>query len=120
MGVHMLEDDSSDKALGDYGIIDGCMLTLIKRTAASVLTSSLDCTAKVWNAATGECVLTLSGHGDGVTSAVFSPDGSSVLTRFVAETAKIWNAATGECTQTFIGHSDRWVVHVGFLQDVAF
>ena len=53
----------------------------------SVLTVSADETAKIWNAATGECKLTLSGHTRRVYSAIFSPDGSSVLTGSGDETA---------------------------------
>ena len=45
-----------------------------------VLTASLDQTAKVWSAASGECLRTLSGHTDRVYSAVFSADGQQVLT----------------------------------------
>ena len=74
LGVHMLQDDSSDEPLENYGISDGCMLTLIKRKTVLVLTSSNDRTAKVWNAVTGECILTLSGNVGDVNSAAFSPD----------------------------------------------
>ena len=40
-----------------------------------VLTASGDKTAKVWSAASGECLLTLVGHEDFVNSVGFSPDG---------------------------------------------
>merc|ERR1719168_207593 len=59
-----------------------------------VLTASDDETAKVWNAATGECTQTLSGHIGVLRSAIFSPDGLCVLTASDDETAKVWNAAT--------------------------
>ena len=42
---------------------------------ASIVTASFDMSVKIWDAATGECRLTLAGHGDGVRSAAYSPQG---------------------------------------------
>ncbi len=39
-----------------------------------VLTASFDKAAKLWSAATGECLHTLSGHTKELISAVFSPN----------------------------------------------
>ena len=69
-----------------------------------MLTASYDKTAKIWNASTGDCIQTLSGHTDCVASAVFSQDGGAVLTAS-GDTAKIWNASTGDCVQTLSGHT---------------
>ena len=69
-----------------------------------VLTASSDGAAKVWSAASGECLLTLMGHEYRVYSAVFSPDGQQVLTASVDKTAKVWSAASGECLRTLMGH----------------
>ena len=68
---------------------------------ASVVTASEDGTAKLWNAVTGECTMTLRGHDEGVTSAVFSLD--IVLTVSDRDTAKIWNLFTGDCIRTIDG-----------------
>ena len=46
---------------------------------SSVLTASDECTARIWDASTGECKLTLEGHSVAVNSATFSQDGSSVF-----------------------------------------
>ena len=81
-----------------------------------MLTVSLDGIAKVWDAATGECRVTLSGHaGSSVPTAVFSAGGSSVLTSSDDESAMVWDSATGQCTQTFSGHADQ-VFSAFFLQ----
>ena len=37
----------------------------------------------------------LSGHGDGVSSAAYSPDGTRIVTASCDKTARIWDAATG-------------------------
>merc|ERR1712028_322773 len=100
-----LEDKMNATTLQEYGIKDGTTLTAIKRRRAFVLTASDDETAKIWDASTGECKQTLSGHSGYVFSAVFSADGSSVLTASKDKTAKIWDASTGECKQTLSGHS---------------
>ena len=44
------------------------------------MTASLDLTARVWDAATGQQIMVLRGHNRRLASAVFSPDGSRVLT----------------------------------------
>jgi WD40 repeat protein/serine/threonine protein kinase len=54
------------------------------------------------------------GHtGRGITQARFSPDGSRVLTSGTDATARLWDTLTGEELQRFVGH-------VGFINDAAF
>ncbi|MFQ5967094.1 MAG: WD40 repeat domain-containing protein, partial [Acidimicrobiia bacterium] len=50
----------------------------------------------VWDAATGEEVLTLVGHTDQVFNAVYSPDGAFIGTNSFDGTTRLWNATTGE------------------------
>eukprot|EP00450_Noctiluca_scintillans_P002114 CAMPEP_0194499632 /NCGR_PEP_ID=MMETSP0253-20130528/15882_1 /TAXON_ID=2966 /ORGANISM="Noctiluca scintillans" /LENGTH=220 /DNA_ID=CAMNT_0039341401 /DNA_START=78 /DNA_END=736 /DNA_ORIENTATION=+ len=92
-------------SLADIGVKEGSILTLVFGVMLRVLTASLDYTAKVWSAASEECLLTLRGHSSIVNSAVFSPDGQQVLTASFDKTAKVWSAASGECLLTFIGHN---------------
>ena len=44
------------------------------------MTGSQDSTAKVWDANTGQELMTLTGHDDWVNSAVYSPDGKRIAT----------------------------------------
>src|SRR5580704_15544124 len=74
---------------------------------ASVVTSSWDGTARVWNAHTGAVTATLSGHKFWVNSAAFSPDGGRVATASWDKTARVWDAKTGAVLATLAGHSDR-------------
>jgi WD40 repeat protein len=60
-----------------------------------VVTTSDDWTARIWDTATGELLLTLTGHTDGVSGGGFSPDGGQILTTSHDGTARIWDAATG-------------------------
>jgi len=61
-------------------------------------------TAKVWDAQTGELLLTFSGHAGNVYSVAFSPDGGSLATASADGTARLWDAATGEELLTLRGH----------------
>ena len=55
-----------------------------------ILTGSEDYSAILWDAKTGQEVLTLKGHSQEVTSVAFSPDGKSVLTGSQDGTAILW------------------------------
>jgi WD40 repeat protein/serine/threonine protein kinase len=68
---------------------------------------SEDRTAKVWEAATGRELLTLSGHSEWVYCVAFSPDGKRLATASGDTTAKLWDAETGALLQTFRGHTKR-------------
>jgi WD40 repeat protein/basic membrane lipoprotein Med (substrate-binding protein (PBP1-ABC) superfamily) len=52
--------------------------------------------AKMWDAATAQELLSLSGGGSRVNGVAFSPDGSRLAAAGDDGTATIWNAATGE------------------------
>ncbi|KFA80387.1 hypothetical protein S40288_09853 [Stachybotrys chartarum IBT 40288] len=69
-----------------------------------------------WNA----CLQTLEGHGDLVTSVVFSADGQRIASgssdRSDDRMVKIWDATTGECKRAFEGHGDL-VTSVVFSAD---
>ena len=96
--------DASFVRLVDIGFVDGIVLVVVKKDVR-ILTASEDSTAKLWNAITGECLLTFQGHGHPVMSASFSPCGTSVLTVSVDLTACLWSTATGQRLQTFSGHT---------------
>jgi WD40 repeat protein len=60
-----------------------------------IVTGSRDRSAKVWDAATGQELLSLTGHTDFVRSVAFSPDGHRIVTGSDDWTAKVWDAGTG-------------------------
>ena len=71
----------TDVASAHVGVRNRSGLLLNKNTALRVLSfSPEDRTAKIWNTATGDCILTLAEHTREVRYANFSPDGSLVLT----------------------------------------
>jgi WD40 repeat protein len=60
----------------------------------------------VWDAATGQELLTLNGHADSVWAVAVSPDGRRIITGSDDNTAKVWDAATGQELLTLNGHAD--------------
>ena len=75
-----------------------CLQAVLDRCGGDVLlTASMDCTAKLWSAESGECLRTLEGHQSGVMSAAFSPDGEGGYAEPFESTA---NETWGETKHT--------------------
>jgi len=72
-----------------------------------IITSSYDKTARVWDAATGLELQTLSGHTDWLQAAAFSPDGQRIVTASRDKTARVWDATSGQQLRVLSGHTDR-------------
>ena len=56
-----------------------------------IATASADRTIKLWDAATGQELLTLGGHNAGVICLAFSPDGHRLASGSIDWTARIWD-----------------------------
>ncbi len=80
------------------------------------LSGSQDGTLRLWDLASGKCLLIFEGHSQGVTSVAFSPNGTLALSGSEDKTLKLWNLASGKCVRTFKGHS-RGVRSVAFSPD---
>src|SRR5262249_18783419 len=66
--------------------------------------TSMDGTARIWDADTGKELVVLRGHIAGVQGASFSGDGKRVVTWSHDEGARVWNAETGAEIITLAGH----------------
>ena len=82
----------------------------------TIVSTSADHTARLWDVATGREIAILRGHEDVVMSAAFSPDGKTVVTASDDKTARIWEVATGREIATLRGHKDS-VVTAAFSPD---
>jgi WD40 repeat protein/serine/threonine protein kinase len=69
-----------------------------------VVTASDDGTAKVWEVASGQTVMTLPGHEDWVRSAAFSPDGRRIVSGSKDCIVRVWDAVTGVEIRRLLGH----------------
>jgi WD40 repeat protein len=71
---------------------------------------------RVWDAATGQELLTLQGHTNNVVSVAFSPDGTRLASASGDGTVRLWDAATGQELLALRGHTGR-VFGVAFNPD---
>src|SRR5262249_5414105 len=71
---------------------------------------------KVWDAQTGQELLTLKGHTEGVSSVAFSPDGSRIASGSHDQTVKVWDARKSQHLLTLKGHANV-VTSVAFSPD---
>jgi WD40 repeat protein/DNA-binding SARP family transcriptional activator len=69
--------------------------------------------ADVWNLATGQHVATLEGHTGTVVNLAFSPDGTQLATASADGTIRLWDPDTGEQLLVLEGH-------IGLVSDVSF
>jgi sugar lactone lactonase YvrE len=76
---------------------------------------------KVWDAQTGEELLTLKGHSSWVTSVAFSPDNKRLVTASGGPTSlgevKFWDALTGQELLTLDGTTSRFTNDVAYSPD---
>jgi WD40 repeat protein/tRNA A-37 threonylcarbamoyl transferase component Bud32 len=67
-------------------------------------TASGDQTVRLWEAATGKVIHTLTGHKGSVLSTAFSPDGQRLASGGEDKAIRIWDISSGRELQTLRGH----------------
>ena len=83
------------------------------RDGQTLASGSIDETARLWDANTGNHIRTFSGHTGWVWSVAFSPDGQTIASGSHDETARLWETDTGDHLQTLSEHT-------GFVMSIAF
>ena len=78
--------------------------------------ASRDDTGKIWEAATGKEIFTLTGHTRDVIDLEFDPEGARIVTGSRDHSARIWNVETGENLFVLQGHEDE-ITDVEFSPD---
>jgi len=88
------------------GHSNGVWAAAFSPDGSRIISGSFDNTLKLWDAESGNCLMTLFGHSDYVRAAAFSPDGSRIISGSYDKTLKLWDAASGNCLMTLSGHSN--------------
>jgi WD40 repeat protein/serine/threonine protein kinase len=103
-----------DKAADSWGVNSLAFSPDGKR-----IVGDLEDALKVWDAVTGEELLTLRGHTGRVTSVAFSPDGKRIVSAGRDATVRVWEAESGQETMTLKGHAPLGIgpVRVHFSPD---
>jgi WD40 repeat protein len=81
-----------------------------------IATGGADDTVQVWDAQTGERLLTIYGHVGDVRAVAYSPTGEYIATASEDDTARIWDAQNGIQLLTLTGHTGD-VLSVAFSPD---
>jgi WD40 repeat protein len=81
-----------------------------------IASTSGDNTVKLWEAATGQEVVTLRGHSAAVESVTFSPDGRRLVSASDDQTVKLSDVNSGHEVLSLRGHTDQ-VYDVAFSPD---
>ena len=71
----------------------------------TVASASEDKSVKLWEASSGNLLVTLAGHASSVFSVAWSPDGKVLASGSYDQTVKLWDASTGKLLATSEGHA---------------
>lgn len=93
-----------DPTVSTMVITSGVQGVAYSHDGERLVSASSDDTARVWDASTGEELLTLAGHTSDVLSAEFSPDDGQIATAGADGTVRLWDAETGEEVGVLEGH----------------
>ena len=89
------------------GHTDIVLSAVFSPDGTQIATGSADGTAKIWNADTGQVLLTIKASTEGwVNNAAFSPNGKLLATSGDDKIARIWDVLTGKELRTLKGHTD--------------
>jgi WD40 repeat protein len=82
----------------------------------TIVTGSSDNSLKLWHAATGRELRTLTGHTGYVRAVAFSPDGRTVVSASWDGSLKLWDTVSGRVLHTLKGH-EYYINAVAFSPD---
>ena len=102
-------NDRTQSQINHLGVVHNLRLT---PDGEKVISTSDDCTIKVWSVGTGQLEYTLKGHTDVIYRAVITPDGTKIVSASFDHTLKVWDANQGVELMTLTGHE-------GSVNDVA-
>jgi WD40 repeat protein len=94
-----------DKLLTGHS--QGVTSVAVTADGARILTGSLDKTARLWDAVSGDLIAEFRGHTDRISAVAVTPDGRRIATGSDDGTARLWDTASGRLVAEFNGHTGR-------------
>lgn len=86
-------------------------IRLFPKTAHLVLSSSLDSKVRLWEIyKERRCIMTYSGHKQGIKDVCFNSDGDRFVTASYDRYMKLWDTETGRCIQRFTNNKMAYCV----------
>ncbi|HOW56032.1 MAG TPA: WD40 repeat domain-containing protein [Syntrophorhabdaceae bacterium] len=76
----------------------------ITADGSRMITANRDHTARLWDIASGQCLVVFRGHTDELRRAAFTIDGKRAVTCANDGTIRLWDCTTGECLLTLNSH----------------
>jgi len=81
------------------------MSIAMSRNGLKLISASDDCSMKIWDFESGECLNTLYGHLSSVYCVAISRDSSTIISGSGDNTIKAWNIENGNCINTLREHT---------------
>jgi WD40 repeat protein len=117
-GERLLAIEAHDPAVSMTSVVFGTAAVNFSPDGSRLATAGSDGWVRVWDAQTGEELLSFMVNEAGVRNVEYSPDGRLLATGSEGGTANIWDARTGEELHSFPGHPTR-VSRIVFSPDVS-
>ena len=116
VSMHGITIKDTNSGIEILTINESPMSLAFSRDDQQLISGGFDHKVKVWDSATGEEIMSLSGHEGRIKSVAVSPDGKQIVSGSFDKTIKLWDASSGRELRTLLGHKDL-VLQVAYSPD---
>eukprot|EP01100_Stratorugosa_tubuloviscum_P008858 TRINITY_DN3701_c0_g1_i1.p1 TRINITY_DN3701_c0_g1~~TRINITY_DN3701_c0_g1_i1.p1 ORF type:complete len:403 (-),score=179.64 TRINITY_DN3701_c0_g1_i1:179-1387(-) len=88
--------------------------TTLQISGVYLASGSRDKTIKIWEVATGQCIMTLEGHDNWVRGLIFHPSGKYLISVSDDKTIRIWDIKQQRCTKVIADAHNHFISSLAF------